>query len=297
MPAQLDVVIPAHPKDVDTLDVAVGCILRNLPETRTIHVVSGFDWNHESDKVRRVPEPGEDILPGVETIRRRWESAHPPLAGRAGWLYQQLLGLGAGGYIDGLLPSYLCIDADTFFLRPVRFLFEGIRFVYCDSPQLARPEYAAAHRRFTGEDQLPRSFTAHHMLFDRDLLAELFEQVERLHGKPWHEAILDSADFRVGSCFNDWDTYASWVLTHHPEASMNRPLEWADVRYIPHRLARRRLSRKLDFVSAHAYMRQPLPGRVRHRVEMGTGRILRRTPGIGGVIRTWRGEPSRPQAL
>lgn len=297
MPARLDVVIPAHPKDYETLDIAVDCVLRNLPEARLVHVVTRPGWSHESPRVERVPEPPTETLPPVEKIHRRWELEHPPLAHRASWLYQELLGLGAALYIDGLLPSYVCIDADTLFLRPVRFLFDGKRFTYCDSPQLTRREYAVAHRRLTGEEQLARSFTAHHMLFDQELLDELFEQIETLHRKPWYDAILDSVDYRVASCFNDWDTYGSWVVTHHPEVSMRRPLEWADVRYVPNRLARRRLSHRLDFVSAHAYMRQSLPERARQRAETEAGRILRRVPGIRRVITGWRGELGRPRPL
>ena len=289
MAAEVDLVIPAHPKDLGILDVAVECALRNLPEVRRIHVVSRDVYSYDSQSVHHVPEPAGDPLPGVDEIRDRWLAECSAVAWRAGWLYQQLLCLGAAEYIDDLPRSFVCLDADTLFLRPVRFVFEGARFVYYDSPQPPRREYAETHRRLTGEEQLPRSFTAHHMLFDQALLAELFAQIEQLHGKPWHAAILDSVDYSVGASFGEWDTYGSWVMTHHPDLCLNRPLSWMDIRYLPNRFGRRRLARRFDFVSAHTYMRQPLAPRIAQRAQTTAGRILRRIPGAGRIVRSWQG--------
>jgi hypothetical protein len=281
---QLDVVIPAHRKDFATLDIAAGCALRKLPELRDVFVVSSESYSSDSPRIHHVQEPRGTDFPVVDEIRARWEREYPPLASRAEWVYQQLLCLGATRYIAQLLPAYLCIDADTIFLRPVRFLFEGIRFVYCDSPQPPREPYAAAHRRLTGEEQLPRSFTSHHMLYDRTMLTELFLQIEELHGKPWYDAYVDCVDFSVGASINEQDTYGSWVVTHHPEAVLRRPLAWTEIRYVPNRWQRWRLSRRFDFVSAHAYMRQPLQRRIRQRTMETGGRFARRLPGVRRLL-------------
>jgi hypothetical protein len=272
---QLDVVIPAHPKDFETLEIAVDCALRNLPEARNVFVVSREAFSHDSPRVRHVPEPQGAGFPTVDEIRARWEAECPELAWRAGWLLQQILGLGAGQYIDELLPAYVCIDADTLFLRPVRFPLDGTRFVYCDSPQSTRKAYADAHRRLTGEEQLQRSFTAHHMHYDQAMLTELFAQIETLHGKPWQAAYVDAADFKDGAPINEQDTYGSWVMTHHPDVALRRPLAWTELRYVPGERRRRRLGRRFDFVSAHAYMRQPILRRAAQRTGTAAGRARR----------------------
>ncbi len=44
----------------------------------------------------------------------RW-SAHRSDSSRGSWVYQQILKLGAGAYIDGLSSSYLVIDSDVIF--------------------------------------------------------------------------------------------------------------------------------------------------------------------------------------
>jgi hypothetical protein len=289
MTAELDVVIPAHPKDFATVDLAVACVLSNLPETRNVYIVSVRPYSNPSPRVRHIPEPIGSGLPTADQIRERWQAACPELAWRAGWLYQQILGLGAGQYIEELQPAYVCIDADTLFLRPVQFLSGGTRFTYCDSPQITREEYADAHRRLTGEEQLPHSFTSHHLHLDQELLAELFAQIEQLHGKPWHEAYVDCVDFSIGAPINEQDTYGSWVVTHHPGQALRRPLAWADIAYVPNRRQRRRLRRKFDFVAAHAYMRQPLIPRLRKSAAARGGHVVRRIPRVGRALVARRG--------
>lgn len=255
---QLDIVIPVHPKDHRTLGTAIAGAERNIHCIRRIYIVSAEAYESRSPILRWAPEPTRHDFATLAEVRDRWNRENPSLAWRAGWLYQQILSLGAARYIDDLLPTYLQINADTIFLRPVQFYFEGKRFVDTDSPYPEHRPYLEAYRRLTGEEPLRRSFTAHHMLYNQALLEGLFSHIERKHGKAWFTAYLDSIDYREISAINEQDIYGNWVTSHYPETVCQRPLAWRDVRYVPRGLARSRLARRFDFVSAHTYMDQGL---------------------------------------
>lgn len=286
MGSQLDVVIPVHPKDFGTVELVAASARASIPGVRKLFVVSSESFVTRLPFVTPIREPtSTDFLTLVE-VRSRWERENPSLAHRAGWLYQQILNLGASAYIDDLLPTYLCIDADTIFLRQVQFMIAGKRFVYADSRYPEHRPYLEAYRRLTGEEPLRRSFTMHHMLYAAELLTEMFAQIEERHGKPWFRAYLDSIDYGEAAGINEQDTYGSWVMTHHPELAMHRPLTWKDQAYVPNRFMRRRLARRFDFVSAHAYMRHHgyRIRRARYLVLRMPGWALRRLPGVRRLL-------------
>ena len=252
----IDVVMPAAPKDFPVLRRAVRGALRHLEDVRHVHVVSAAPFRHRSDRVRWVAEPAGGPVPGLDEIRRSWPAGSAESPARAGWIYQQLLKLGAARYIEGLSPSFLVVDSDVVFLRPVSFSLEGVRFPYSRATEYHEP-YRDAYRRLLG-DEPPSgySFVAHHMLFDQELLDELLREIEARHGKPWHEAILDAVDFDKQSSFSEWDLYGHWVVSRHPELARHRQLLWRDVGLPPGPVGRAVLGLDYDFVAAHAWARQ-----------------------------------------
>lgn len=260
MAEPIDVVVPAHHKDFDTLEHCVRGVARHVAGVRRICVVADERFESRAGPVEWVPEP--DSLPGIAEIRSRWEREVPENARRAPWVYQQLLKLGAGKYFDGLSPRYLVVDSDVIFLRAVS--FDGPRFPYSRSTEL-NPPYADAYRRLLGEDQGgDQSYTAHHMLYDQEFLSEMFGQIESQHGKSWADAYIDAVDFAEPNSINEQDTYAHWVLRHHPEDAVHRQLRWRDSNFVPGLLARAALSLDYDFVAAHAYRRESKVQRLKH---------------------------------
>lgn len=253
----VDLVIPAHEKDFPVLRQAVRAALRHLSPLARIHVVSAAPFEWPGGRVAWTPEPRSDELPGIDGIRERWAGSHPGADGRPGWVYQQLLKLGAGTYIADLSPSYLVVDADVIFLRPVGFDPEALgRFPYSRALEHHVP-YREAYARLFG-DEPPASFslTAHHMLYDRELLEELQSDLERRHGRPWYWAYVDAVDPAEPSSISEMDVYGWWVLEHHPEAAHLRQLSWRDVRVVPGVAGRVALAADYDFVAAHAWYRQ-----------------------------------------
>jgi hypothetical protein len=270
----IDVVVPAHHKDFDTLSHCVRSVARHVDGVRRICVVADQRFESRAGPVEWVPEPASSVLPDIASIRSQWEREAPANAGRAPWVYQQLLKLGAREYVDGLSPRYLVVDSDVVFLRAVS--FEGPRFPYSRSTEL-NPPYAESYRRLIGEDQPgDQSYTAHHMLYDQELLSEMFGQIESLHGNAWAQAYVDAVDFDEPNSINEQDTYAHWVISHHPAEAEHRQLRWRDSSFVPGLLARAVLSIDYDFVAAHAYRRESKVQRLKHVLAHVVGEVKAR---------------------
>jgi hypothetical protein len=254
--AAVDVVIPAHEKDFPVLRMAVRAALRHVAPVRHLYVVSARPFESPDDRVRWLPEPELPRLPSLLEVRERWAADNPATANRAAWVYQQLLKLGAGSYIDDLAPSYLVIDADVIFLRPVSFDPDALgRFPFSRAIE-DHPAYREAWRRLLGTPPSTGfSLVAHHMLFDRRLMAELHAEIEQRHDEPWYWAYIDAVDKHEESSISEWGTYGWWVLERHPELAALRQLSWRDVRVAPGILGRAALAPDYDFVAAHAWYR------------------------------------------
>jgi hypothetical protein len=261
----IDVVIPADPKDFPLLRHCVRGVLRHIDPLRNVFVVSSEPFRANDARVKwiREPDSGPDGLPSLEEIELDWVSRSPNATPRAGWIYQQLLKLGAGTYIDELSPRFLVVDADVIFLRFVSFDDDEGRIPYSRASEYHHA-YFDAYRRLTGEQPTSReSFTAHHMLYDQELLTELFTSIEALHGEPWYRAYVHAADPAEASAINEQDTFGLWLLGNHPEVLRYRQLAWRNVSVIPSALGRAHLGLDYDFVAVHAYMRGPRRRRVR----------------------------------
>lgn len=255
--AAVDVVIPAHEKDFPLLRMAVRAVLRHLSTVRRVHVVSAQPFDSGSDRVRWIPEPALPQLPTLPDVRARWAEENQETAARAPWVYQQLLKLGAGSYIDDLSSSYLVVDADVIFLRPVSFDPDLVgRFPFSRAFE-HHPPYRDAYARLLGaRPGTGFSLTAHHMLYDRVLMSELHSELEQRHGVPWYWAYVDGVDKSEVSSISEMDIYGWWVLGRHPELGKVRQLHWRDVRVPPGILGRATLAPDFDFVAAHAWYRQ-----------------------------------------
>jgi hypothetical protein len=280
--APVDVVIPAHPKDFAVLRHGLRALLRHVTPIRRVIVVAPDRFEARDARVWWISDPPADVLPRPKTIASRWPAGSPGEA-RGGWLYQQLLKLGAATYIEDLTDTYVVIDADVVFLRPVTFdLSPGKRMRYSLSAEHV-PAYADAYERLTGHrPPTDRSLTAHHMVVDRALVTEMTADLQRRTGVPWYDAFLDAVDPSQPSSACEQSTYGWWVLERHPELAERRQLAWHDVRAAPNLVARARLAPDFDFVAAHAWkhesrLRRASGGALRLAAELWALRLPRPT--------------------
>jgi hypothetical protein len=247
----MDVVIPAHPKDFDVLAHAARGVMRHVRDLGRVFVVSP-----EDPGVHGVTWVDEGALPSgfpalADVHAALSESGADP--SRAGWVYQQLLKLGAGELVEGISQKYLVVDSDVIFLRTID--FGAARFPYSVATEYQQ-QYLDVCERLIGEPVGSHSFTSHYMVFDREFAAELRAELEQRHGQPWWRAIVASLDPAEASAFSEWNLYGHWVLARHPDDAAHRQLVWLDIRNVPTLLGRATLGMYHDFVAAHAYRRE-----------------------------------------
>jgi Family of unknown function (DUF6492) len=253
----VDVVIPAHPKDFPVLRHCVRSVLRWLEPVGRVHIVATERFATKDPRVAWVPEHSATTLPSTAQVDERLTRHGPAAAARAGWIYQQLLKLGVPEYVPNISAAYMLVDADVIWLRPWRIAIDDrIRFPYTHATEYHAPYRDAYLRLFGVRPQAPFSLTAHQMVYDQDLLAQMKRSIEARHGVAWWEAYIAAADPRESSSISELDIFGLWVLDNHPAAASHRPLTYLNVPVVPGALGRAVYARDFNFVAAHAWMRR-----------------------------------------
>ena len=111
----IDIVIPAHQKDLATLDYSIAGIRKNIVGVRRIIVVSKEKYTDQAEWFNEALYPFSfkeisDLVGGSNV----------------GWNYQQLLKLYAVLVIPDISENVLIVDSDTVFYRKVKFFDNGI---------------------------------------------------------------------------------------------------------------------------------------------------------------------------
>ena len=206
----IDVVIPAHKKDIDTLELCIEGIRKNVESLNRIIVVSNnkltdkAEWHDEKKFPFSFNEVG-DILGNIRKVG--WN---------AEWYYKQLLKLTAHESIDDLLDDYLIVDSDTIFLKKKKFIDDGT--IYFDVTHT----YDAAYYEcmsilIDGLDiQTEYSGVVHHMLFSRSYLEELKSKVVTKFNMPFWMSVVTGCGGGEGSCrLSEYELYFHYILKYH----------------------------------------------------------------------------------
>ncbi len=254
----VDVVIPAHPKDFPVLRRCVRSVFRYLRPLGRVYVVAAEPFATGNRRVVWVPESSASSLPSSAQVREQLIGYGPKAAARASWIYQQILKLGVPEYVPEVSAAYMVADADLIWLRPWRIMVDDrIRFPYTQAFEYHPPYRDAYQRLFGVRAQAPFSLTAHQMVYDRELLAQMKRAIEVRHELEWWEAYIRAADPLEPSSISEMDIYGLWVLDNHPEAASHRQLSYLNVPIVPGPLGRATYARDFNFVAAHAWMRAP----------------------------------------
>ena len=213
----LDVVIVATQKDEATLPLVLQSIKRHLrhPIANLFLVIPKAFKPGESIIKEGVILINEEYLLPITKDQITYQIVGQP--NRAGWLYQQLLKLGANTL--GVASHFYVIDADTVLTRSQKFEHEG-KDLLLHSDQFHLPYLQVCQQLLDPElTQNPFcqiSFVAHQTLFNKHYLSELKADLERRFQTPWYEAILKKVDYSDQSGFAEHELYGNWVLEHHP---------------------------------------------------------------------------------
>lgn len=250
----IDFVIPAHPKDFESLALAVAGLKANVSCVGRIFIVADSDPGIEGTTFiyRGIGSDYHNHV-NIETIEAIWQEKNPELAWRAGWIYQQLVKLLASRVIADLSKAYVIMDADAIFVSDV--VFDPDRFFYSWATEYHLP-YLEPTKQLLGIDQtIGFSTTAHHMICTRAKMEEMLSSIEARFGCSFVEAVLSVIDYHQISNLNEQDLWANFMLTQHPDLCHHRQLKWVDLDFIPDAAYLAQSAQNLDFVTCHAWMR------------------------------------------
>lgn len=207
---KIDIVIVATEKDITTLpyaiDAAKGLVMHPINK---IYLICP-----ESIKLRAIA-----IEKGCEFIE---ENQVVPTFAKgdklSGFFKQQYIKLNADKITDPQIAYYLVIDADTIMLQTQVFLKNSKQVLNAFNGYVLERKHMVESLLKLGK-YLNLDFTSHQMLFDKKLLKAMKDRLEKLHGKPWQDALNEHESVHMKN-FSECEVYANYVLTYHPDKAM-----------------------------------------------------------------------------
>jgi len=250
----IDVVIPAHKKDLATLEYAIDGIRKNIAEVRRIIVVSKEKYTDKAEWFDEAKYPFSyaeiSDLVGGENV---------------GWNLQQLLKLYAVLVIPDISQNVLVVDADTVFYRKVKFFEDGLPLYNLSKDKgLEKDNFYQTSldhiKKLLPEiaEKFPKKFEnvsgiCHHMLFQKHIIEDLFSKVEA-HAEgsePFYKIFLKSGKHSMSVA--EYNLYFYFLISCHPGEYKIRILNYKNTaKFQP---LWERLRRKYDYCSYHSYLR------------------------------------------
>jgi hypothetical protein len=223
----IDIVIAVGPNDIDILEEQIKYTKKNVIGYRNIYLIS-YDPKITVDGCITIDEA---IFPfSIQTV-----AEHLGNNGRNGWYLQQLLKMYAGKVIPGLLERFVCIDADTFFVKPTEFINKETNLpLYCYSKENHQPYFnhmKKMHISFRKMDPA-KSGICHHMVFEKTYLNDIIQFVEERHrSRPFYRLFLESIDLQQApfSGTSEFEIYFNFMLQYHRDKIELRLLVWEDI--------------------------------------------------------------------
>lgn len=230
----IDVVIPCIRKDRETLELCIEGIRNNGQNIRRIIVVSpermteNAEWFDENN----YPFTKEGI---ACAIFQNPDEAKAYLLGpnRIGWIYQQLLKLYAPLVIPGISSNVLVLDADTIFLNPVSFVDPSGHALFAYGSEYYGPYFSHAKKLIPGFKKVYPDYSgiAHHMLFQKCVIEDLFRRIETGHRiSPWKALCrcISRKEAIAGSPLSEYEIYFNFICSQTDQRGI-RPLQWTEI--------------------------------------------------------------------
>ena len=240
-----DIIVPVGRNEIESIQRQIEYTKKNIIGFRNIYIVTPF----KDLAISGCTVIDERIFPfSLKTVEEKHGS---PL--RAGWYLQQIIKIYCGFVIPGILDKYLIIDADTYFLKPTRFI-EGGKCLYNPGTEYHTPYFEHMKRVHPSLYRVNplMSGICHHMIMETKYVKDLIEIVESCHnGKKFWEVFLDMVQPRdiLGSGASEYEMYFNFMLIYYPEKIRVRPLGWANLPTIED-------NGIYDYVSVHWYLRK-----------------------------------------
>jgi hypothetical protein len=241
-----DIVICVGPNDYNIIYESIKYTIKNILDYRYIYIITPepekFTFKNDFIKVIN-----ENIFPfNKNSFYNIWGESK-----RHGWYLQQLIKLYAGLVIKDILDNYLVIDSDTFFLKPITFIKEN-KYLLTVGYEYHKPYFTHMNKLHYSFKKINKfSGIAHHMIFNKNIVLEMFNLIEEKHKCKFWELFIKSIDPKdyKNSGASEYEIYFTYLLLNHIEKVVLRALNWKNLNSLS------QLNENYDFVSIHWYMR------------------------------------------
>ena len=227
-----DAVIPFHPKDRDTVQTCCSS-LRSVMGVNRIFLITSENPNIPDTSF--INEKEITNIVSLDEIRTRWETTGSRFANRAGWIYQQILKLGANQLIPDLSTDFLISDSDITFLNNPYSHVENDIFPYAKAytGEYNEPYRKNYERLLKEPTESGFSFINHNMVFNKNYLNDLKKFIEEKNDERWDHAIISALDFHSFSDFSEYDLYGNWMFKYRKDRMQQVEIKIRDIRKVP----------------------------------------------------------------
>jgi hypothetical protein len=245
--SKFDIIICVGPQDSDIIANMVPYTKKNVMDYRNIYLVCA-DPTINIDGTITIDEK---IFPfNIDDLIAKFGNNN-----RNGWYLQQLLKLYSGNIIHGLLPNYLIIDSDTFFLKPVSFMDNNSKYIYTLGDENHIPYFNHMNKLHPSLKRIVNySGISHHMIMSTEYVNGLFKLVENYHNNsdPFWKIFLNNIDTKdfLTSGASEYEIYFNYVNIYHKNDIILRHLNWTNASCL------NEYNKHCDYVSVHWYMRK-----------------------------------------
>jgi hypothetical protein len=249
----IDIFIPTIAKDLPVLPFVIEYARKNVKHPiSNIYIVAPND-----EEIKKKAQELACVFVDEKDVLGYGKDQSPYFfdgKDASGWLFQQLLKLNSHKVCKE--EHILILDSDTLIVNPKKFEFKG-NYILDFSDEFHKPYFATFKDLMGFKARMPISFVCHHMLFKRTHLAALQTYIEKVHTKPWDQAIIELADEKKRHYFSEYETYANFVLektndTYIFEYWFNTPLQRVKLSEFDQVIAS--LKKHYKTISFHSYI-------------------------------------------
>jgi hypothetical protein len=245
--SDFDIIIPLGPNDLNKIEIMFNNTKKNIIGYNKIYIITNKNNFNELEKYKDMILIDEDIFDfNINYINSLKNNTNK---NRSGWYFQQLIKLYASFYIQELLPNYLVIDSDTNFLKPTKF-FDNALPLYNFGTENHKPYFT--HMQKIHPSLYKKSNVSgicHHMMFQKNIIQQLFYLVESYHNKKFYEIFLENVfnNEWPNSGASEYELYFNYLHLYHNNKFKIRELKWTNS-------SRLNNNNEYDYISCHWYL-------------------------------------------
>ncbi len=255
----IDVVIPVHKKDLAILEYSIQAAKDKIVGIRRIIVISKERHSNNAEWF------DENLFPfSYKEIANLTNNLN------VGWHFQQLLKFYAPLIIPDISENVLILDSDTVFFRKTKMIDDqGIAFYNISKDENTKEtpfdqrvdEHIKKFFPAIAKDKLPKPFDefsgiCHNMIFNRQILLELFRNVEEYQRKengvdyPFYKIFLMFYDNQMS--VSEYQIYFNYMLIFHREKMNIRKIKYKNT--ADQNIKKYRYRFKYSYCSFHSHL-------------------------------------------